>query len=138
MIKKLLLPIIIFNLLSCKDTDTPPPPSPQSFYLELDTITPEDRKEITEKEKKTYHVDKKYRYEYRTGISGHYEYNYDIIGYDKDSNKVRGNINIRGKYGAGMVEDKDGHEKDLYVHWVENEKLAGKDIDGNEYEFVVE
>lgn len=138
MIKKLLFFILII-LFSCKkETPLSIYNNPQDYYIEKDSITPDDRKEIDEKEAKTYYVNPKYRYKYRTGISDHYEYNYDIVGYNSDSSIVRGNINIRGNQGAGMIIDKQGNEKDIYVYWVENKKLIGKDKEGNQYEFEVE
>lgn len=138
MLKKLLLSIITLFLLCCKQTDSPPVKM-QPLYKEAEPpITPQDREEITEEESLTYHVDEEHLYKYRTGISGQYEYNYDIVGHDKDSNEVRGNINIRGKYGAGIVVNAQGEEKELHVEWVDYGKLAGTDEDGKEYKFKVE
>ena len=138
---KLLL-LILFFFLSCRETNQEPLKSPQeqiqSFYTQEDTILPNDIEEITEVEKKTYHVDSKYEYNYRTGISDHYEYNYDIIGKDSLGNEVKGNINISGKYGAGKIINEKGEKKDIFVRWIENSKLAGKDRDSLAYEFVVE
>ncbi len=139
-IKLLLLTPFLF--LSCRETNQAPPKTQQeqiqSFYAQEDTILPDDIEEITEVEKKTYHVDSKYEYKYRTGISDHYEYNYDIIGKDSLGNEVKGNINISGKYGAGKIINEKGEKKDIFVRWIENSKLAGKDRDSLAYEFVVE
>jgi len=141
MTKKLLL-IIPFLFLSCRETNQAPPKTQQeqiqSFYAQEDTILPDDIEEITEVEKKTYHVDSKYEYNYRTGISDHYEYNYDIIGKDSLGNEVKGKINISGKYGAGKIINEKSEKKDIFVRWIENSKLVGKDRDSLAYEFVVE
>lgn len=141
MTKKLLL-ITPFLFLSCKETNQAPPKTQQeqiqTFYAQEDTILPNDIEEITEAEKKTYHVDSEYEYEYRTGISEHYEYNYDIIGHDVEGNEIKGNINISGKYGAGKITNAKGEKKDIFVEWIDYGKLVGKDADSLTYEFVVE
>lgn len=72
------------------------------------------------------------------GNSGNYEYNYDISGSDEDGNSFNGNIDIRGKYGSGYIEDEDGNEKYIDVEWVDHGVLDGTDEDGNSYEFEVD
>lgn len=86
----------------------------------------------------TYHTDPNYKYEYRTGNSGEYEYNYDISGLDQDGNTVYGNIDIEGKYGSGYIQDENGEEKYLDVEWVDYGVLEGTDEDGNSYELEVD
>lgn len=61
---------------------------PQDFRQEK--ITPDDIETITPQEAKTFHQDKKHEYEYRTGNSGHFEYNHNVKGVDQDGNKVSG------------------------------------------------
>ncbi|VXB07811.1 conserved hypothetical protein [Flavobacterium sp. 9AF] len=143
MTKKLLLLTLFLFSLSCKETHQEPLKSPeeqiQSFYAEEeDTILPNDAEEITEVEKKTYHIDKTHKYEYRTGRIEHYEYNYDIVGHDAEGNEIKGNINIRNKYGAGKIVNAKGEKKDVFVQWIDYGKLIGKDQDSITYEFVVE
>lgn len=141
MLKKLLL-INLVLFLSCKETNQEHSKSIQeqihTFYSQEDTIFPDDVEEITEAERKTYHVNSDYKYKYRTGISGRYEYNYDIIGHDSVGNEIKGNINTRGKQGAGKITNAQGEKKDVFVEWVANGKLAGKDEDSITYQFVVE
>ncbi|NHN26493.1 hypothetical protein FIA58_012475 [Flavobacterium jejuense] len=141
MTKKLLL-LFPFLFLSCQETNQAPPKTQQeqiqSFYAQEDTILPDDIEEITEVEKKTYHVDSKYEYNYRTGISDHYEYNYNIIGTDSLGNVIKGNVNVNRKGGAGKITNAKGEEKDVFVKWIYNGKLVGKDADSLAYEFVVE
>ena len=121
--------------LNCKRELPPPTPKINNFYKQV--ITPDDRKVITPQEAKTYHVNKEYQYEYRTGTSGHYEYNYDVKGVDSKGDSVRGNINIEGKYGAGILIDsiKD-HE--IKAEWIDYGKLKATDNNGNEYYLIVE
>jgi len=86
----------------------------------------------------TYHTNSQYKYEYRTGNSGNYEYNYDINGTDQDGNSISGNIDINGKYGSGTVQDEDGNEKYIDAEWVEYGVLEVTDEDGNTYEMEVD
>lgn len=135
---KIFLFIYIFFFLSCKESPSNAVES-QSFYNSpKDTILPEDIETITPEEAQTFHKNKSYEYEYRTGHSGAYEYNYDVIGYDENGNEVAGNINISGKYGAGKIEDKNGNELDINVEWYDHGKLKGEDENGTTYELTVE
>lgn len=143
MTKKLLLLLLSVLFLSCRETNKEPLKSTeeqiQSFYAEEeDTILPDDIEEITEPERKTYHVDTQYEYKYRTGRSNHYEYTYNIIGHDTIGNEITGTINIRNKYGAGKIINAKGEKRAVFVEWVENGKLVGKDEDSITYEFVVD
>ncbi|CAM3839060.1 MULTISPECIES: hypothetical protein [Flavobacterium] len=142
MTKKLLL-ILLYIFISCKETNQAPPVQNEEIKLgifnnEVPAITPDDRKEIDNEERRTYHVDEEYKYEYRTGRPDHYEYNYDIIGLDSLNNEVTGNVNTCGKFGAGIIRDKKGNEKDIEVEWYENGKMKGKDTDGMQYELKAE
>ena len=84
-----------------------------------------------------YHTDSNYKYEHRTGTTGNYDYNYDVSGYDSDANEVSGNISIQNNNGTGTIIDKDGNEIDVDVEWIDNGKLKGTDVDGNEFELEV-
>jgi hypothetical protein len=142
MTKKLLL-IVLYIFISCKETNQAPPVQNEenkvgTFYKEVPAITPDDRKEIDNEERRTYHVDEEYKYEYRTGRPDHYEYNYDIIGLDSLNNEVTGNVNTCGKFGAGIIRDKKGNEKDIEVEWYDYGKMKGKDTDGMQYELKAE
>jgi hypothetical protein len=130
MIKKLLFILFTFWLLtSCKKEEQKI--QPQSLYKEA--ITPDDIKTITPDEAKTYHKDLKYDYEYRTGTSGDYEYNYVVNGLDQVGDSVSGVINIKGKYGAGTIINIDKETIDIQVEWIDYGKLKGTDEDGNIY-----
>jgi hypothetical protein len=131
MIKKLLfIPLSFWLVTSCKKEQ--PKIQTQTFYKEV--ITPDDIKTITPEEAKTYHKDLKYQYEYRTGTSGNYEYNYEINGLDQEGDSVLGTINIKGKYGAGTIINKDKKNIDIQVEWVDHGKLKGTDEVGNNYQ----
>lgn len=117
----------LFFFFSCQKTPTIPE-KPQGFRQEK--ITPE--------EAKTFHQDKEFEYEYRTGNSGHYEYNYDVKGEDENGNEVSGKINIEGKYGAGKIDDQKGNIHNVEVEWYDKGKLKAVDEKGKRYELVVE
>lgn len=99
--KNYIILFLFLVTLSCKKASAPPPPEINSFFKPA--ITADDRKTITAEEAKTYHVNDTYQYKYRTGNSGQYEYNYDVKGIDIDGDSVFGNINVQGKYGAGIL-----------------------------------
>ena len=131
---------ILVLFFSCKETSSSSEET-NSFYQETETvekITPNDIETITFEEAKTFFKDKEYEYEYRTGHSGSYEYNYDVIGFDENGNEVSGNINIEGKYGAGKIEDKEGNEYDIEIEWYDYGKLKGTDENGITYELTIE
>jgi hypothetical protein len=130
MIKKLLF--LLFSLwliTSCKKEQ--PKIQPQTFYKEV--ITPDDIKTITPQEAKTYHKDIHYHYEYRTGTPGSYKYNYVVNGLDQEGDSVSGVINVKGKYGAGIIINKDKKTIDIHVEWINYGKLKGIDNEGHEY-----
>ncbi|MCI9846997.1 hypothetical protein [Flavobacterium pectinovorum] len=129
---------ILFLLLftfSCKKADAPPPMQINSFYKKV--ITTDDRKTITPEEAKTYHVDKTYQYEYRTGYCGHYEYNYDVKGINSKGDSVFGNINVEGKYGAGILMNDSIDDIEINTEWVSYGKLKAFDKKRNEYYLMV-
>jgi len=137
MIRKLPFTVLYFWLtLSCKKTESPPPQI-NSFYKK-EIITVDDRKTITPQEAKTYHVDKTFQYEYRTGTSGNYEYNYDVKGINTKGDSVFGNINVQGKYGAGILNAENNLDVEINTEWLTYGKLKATDKNGNEYNLVVD
>lgn len=136
MIKKITY-IIAIGIVGCKNEEQPQSHPQQekiqSFYAE-DAITPDDIKTITPEEAKTFHKDKEFQYEYRTGTSGHYEYNYLVHGNDQNGNQVEGEINIQGKYGAGVISNKEGDDIEINAEWIRPKKLKATDKEGNEYD----
>lgn len=132
--KNYLILIIIFVTLSCKKAEAPPPQI-NTFYKQV--ITPDDRKSITPEEAKTYHIDKTHQYEYRTGNSGHYEYNYDVKGVNIKGDSVFGNINVEGKCGAGILMCDSLSDTEINTEWISYGKLKATDKKGNEYQLIV-
>ncbi|QOG04276.1 hypothetical protein [Flavobacterium sp. MDT1-60] len=135
MLKNYLLPFFLLAIVSCEKAAVPPPQKINTFYKEV--ITADDRKTITPEEAKTYHVDNIYQYKYRTGNSGHYEYNYDVKGINCTGDSVFGNINVSGKYGAGILRNDSIADLEINTEWVAFGKLKGNDKKGNEYELIV-
>lgn len=85
-----------------------------------------------------YHIDTTYQYENRTGTSGNYKYNYDVIGFDSNGNEVTGNISIEGKEGIGYLFDTNQNKIKVIVEWTGHGKLKAIDNDNNQYELEVE
>lgn len=133
--KKLIFLIFLLGIFACKRADAPPPPKINTFVES--SITPDDRKTITVEEAKTYHIDSKRKFKYRTGNPGHYEYNYNVKGIDIKGDSVFGNINTEGKYGAGILESDSIEELQIKTQWVDYGKLKATDNQGNEYQLIV-
>jgi hypothetical protein len=135
MLKNYFILTLLLFIFSCKKADAPPPPKINSFYKKI--ISADDRKTITPEEAKTYHVDKTYQYEYRTGYSGHYEYNYDVKGINNKGDSVFGNINVEGKYGAGILMNDSIGDIEINTKWISFGKLQAFDKKRNEYYLMV-
>ena len=134
---KVLIYSLTLGILGCKNGQPKVEKNaPQTFYKEV--ITADDVKSITPEEAKTYHKDINYQYEYRTGISGSYEYTYDVSGYDQDGNLVSGIINIEKKYGAGVIINNNDEEINIKAEWINYGRLKAIDENGNEYNLVVD
>jgi len=126
-IKKNILLGITIMILSCKKEQS----QPQFFYKE--PITPNDIETITPEEAKTFHKNPQREYEYRTGTFNNYEYDYDIVGTDEKQNPVTGNIIVKGKYGAGILESETEKDIEVQVEWTGYGKLKGTDQKGRSY-----
>lgn len=133
--KNYIILFLFLVTLSCKKASAPPPPEINSFFKPA--ITADDRKTITAAEAKTYHVNDTYQYQYRTGNSGQYEYNYDVKGIDIDGDSVFGNINVQGKYGAGILLNDTIPDIEINTEWVAYGKLNATDLQGNKYQLIV-
>ncbi|OIV43679.1 hypothetical protein [Flavobacterium johnsoniae] len=135
MLKNYLILLLLFTFYSCKKASAPPPVQINSFYKTA--VTADDRKTITPEEAKTYHVNRTYQYEYRTGNPGHYEYNYDVKGVNVLGDSVCGNINVQGKYGAGILNSDTVAEIEINTEWISYGKLKALDKKGNQYNLIV-
>lgn len=120
--------LVLLSLLGCKQEESSQPQK----------LLPENTEKLTEEEITTIHTDTAYKYEYRTGTSGDYGYNYDVSGYDDSGNAVTGNVSMEDKYGTGYITNSDGDEIDVEVEWTGYGELKATDSDGNEYELTVD
>lgn len=124
---RVLIIIALFTLFSCK----------QKEQEQRQDFVPANAEELTKEELKTVPLDSNYKYEYRTGTSGDYGYNYDVSGYDANGNEVTGNVSMEDKYGTGTITNAEGDEIEVDVEWVDYGELKATDPDGNEYELTV-
>lgn len=81
----------------------------------------------------TRYYDDSYEYNYRSGYSGRYEYNYDVEGYGDDG-YVYGTVDTSGKYGEGYIYDEYGNELWVETEWTDYGVLEAYDENGNWYE----
>jgi len=93
---------------------------------------------VPPKDEISFHEDTTKEYEYRTGTSGNYTYNYNTYGFDSAGNEVTGNIAVYGKYGNGILTIVNGIEIEINVEWIDKGKLLATDEYGNEYELYVD
>ncbi|ABQ07854.1 hypothetical protein [Flavobacterium johnsoniae] len=133
--KNYLILLLLFIFYSCEKASAPLPAQINTFYQSA--ITADDRKTITPEEAKTYHVNNTYKYEYRTGNPGNYKYNYDVKGININGDSVFGNINVQGKYGAGILIGDTVAEIEINTEWISYGKLKALDKKGNEYNLIV-
>jgi uncharacterized protein YxeA len=124
---RVIIIIVLFTLFSCK----------QKEQEQRQDFVPVNAEDLTAEELKTVHLDSSYKYEYRTGTSGDYGYNYDVSGYDYNGDEVTGNVSMEDKYGTGTITNVEGEEIDVDVEWVDYGELKAIDQDGNEYELTV-
>lgn len=135
--RKITFLVVLLSLvgfLSCKENKQEPIDTnsqPQGF-VSKEVVYDEP------KENPTYHVDEEHKYEYRTGTSGDYEYNYDVVGHDQEGNEVSGNISMNGKYGIGTIVTPEGNEIEIEAEWIDYGKLKATDDNGNDYELEAE
>jgi len=124
----------LVGFIGCKETNQ----EPNDYNAQPQGIVSKEVVYDEPKENPTYHKDKEHKYEYRTGESGDYEYNYDVVGHDLKGNEVSGNISINGKYGNGTITTPEGNKIEIEAEWVDYGKLKATDVDGKEYELEVE
>ena len=85
-----------------------------------------------------YHTDSRYMYNYRTGGSGNYTYNYDTSEYDSSTRGVSGNCDMRGRYGDCTIMDQSGNTRNADAKWVRRGVMEVTDEDGNTFEMRAE
>lgn len=78
------------------------------------------------------HYDPHYMYNYRTGITGNYIYNYNVE--DMGGSGVYGDCDMTGKYGDCTIVNEYGNEIQAEAEWIRNGVMIVTDEDGNEYE----
>lgn len=127
--KKSFLYLVVFFLIACKNNreEVKQQEETQHFVPLSEEVT-----------KETYHTDTTYKYENRVGVSGDYQYTYDVSGTNENGDAVTGTITVRDKYGEGTVTDEAGNEIDVEVEWIGKGILKATDDEGNEYELEVD
>ncbi|KFF04214.1 hypothetical protein [Flavobacterium reichenbachii] len=130
---KILFLVLLLGITGCKKEL--PQPKINTFLKEV--IASDDRKVITPEEAKTYHIDTKRKYEYRTGNPGEYKYNYDVKGISINGDSVFGNINTKGKFGAGILISDTIADVEIKTEWISYGKLKATDNQGNEFYLIV-
>lgn len=127
--KKSYLYLVVFFLVACKNNreEVKQNEETQHFVPYSEEVSEE-----------TSHTDAAYKYENRVGVSGDYQYTYDVSGANKNGDAVTGTITVRDKYGEGSVIDEEGNEIDVEVEWIGKGILKATDDDGNEYELEVD
>lgn len=129
----ILVVIIMVGLWMEEDEEpvyTPPATLPSTYYAPSYVPAPAYSD--------TVHYDSDYEYNYRTGSSGSYDYNYDVEGYSDSGDYFYGNVDTSGKYGDGYIYDEDGNEMYVETEWVDYGVMEATDEDGNSYEFEVD
>ncbi|MFN3754521.1 hypothetical protein [Flavobacterium sp.] len=125
---RVILIIAVVSLSSCK----------QKEQERQQNFVPANAEDLTTEELKTVQIVTTNKYEYRTGTSGDYGYNYDVSGYDDNGNEVTGNVSMEDKYGNGTLTNAQGDEINVTVEWIGKGELEATDDDGNEYELTVD
>ena len=126
---KILLIFLFFIFINCKKNEE-----------NINTLNKEEIKtfvELPPTTDVTFHQDTINEYEYRTGTSGDYKYNYNVFGVDNEGNEVLGNITVDGKYGNGIITNKNKEKISIDVEWVGHGKLKGIDSNSIEYQLEV-
>jgi len=127
---------VLTSLLSCKENKTNYEDNNDSQVQGF--VSTKDIEYEEPKDDPTYHVDEEHKYEYRTGTSGDYDYNYDVVGHNDNGDEVSGNVTMNGKYGTGTITTPDGDEVEVDAEWIDYGKLKATDENGNEYELEAE
>lgn len=127
---KVLLIFLLFTFINCRKNDE------EKKYVEQEKIR--TFVEVPPTNDVTFHKDTINEYEYRTGTSGDYKYNYNIFGVDNEGNEVLGNVTVDGKYGNGIIVNKNDNKINIDVKWVGHGKLKGIDSDSIEYQLEVD
>ena len=128
---KLVTIILLVMLCCCNKKQTTHLANPTQFHSDKESVT-----EVIQA-KEDYRTNSNYQYKHRSGASGHYEYTYDVHGYDAENNEVSGSISIEGDQGIGLLTDVKENEIEVDVEWIDYGKLKATDKDGNEYELEV-
>ncbi len=126
--KKYSICLVLLLLVGCKNNNK------NSLQWNQEHFVPQTKEEVRE----TYHTDTACKYEYRTGKSGDYQYNYDVSGIDNNGKEVTGNITVEHKYGKGILTNKAGDKIEVEVEWISLGKLKAIDRKGNEYRLHVD
>ncbi|MDK4536461.1 hypothetical protein [Kingella kingae] len=123
-------------LLACHEpTSKPANKSVSNHSVNVGTpTTPPKSQNLPIPPAANFHVNTLNKYEYRTGYSGSYSYNYDVE-YTENSS-ILGNCTMTGKYGDCEIEN--GDTVTAEAEWVDYGIMEVTDEDGNTYEMEVQ
>lgn len=112
-------------------------PSGNNSFVEEHTVVTYAPMPVTQDEVATFHTDSNYQYRFRTGESGSYKYNYNVVGIDDGGNPIKGNVSMQGKNGAGIIILNENEIK-VTLEWVGYGKLKAHDEHGSTWDMKVE
>ena len=69
----------------------------------------------------------------KMGTYNESNYNYDVLGKDKNGNSVQGNVDVDSESGNGYIINSDNERININVEWEGKGELRGYDDKGNNY-----
>lgn len=122
---KVILTAITLCFISCKDEDYNPD-------KEIDKIT--DYTSAYTDKKNTNHSNEFYFYS-KTNNS---KYNHKITGKDDNGKNVKGEINLEGEIGIGIIKKEDENEIEIISEHIDTNQIIATDINGFHYKLKID
>jgi cell division protein FtsW (lipid II flippase) len=96
------------------------------------------RQVVTAKLDSLYKEDYSKANSYNTSSSKSEIYNYDVVGFDNNNNRVSGNVDVDDDGGNGYILNSENQKIEIEVEWIGNGELKGTNRENNEYQLEVE